>query len=93
MHRLLFGRAEEQYWTQRIGRRSYRPQNPLRQNVKHVQALKALLDLPDTEIHSVVVFTGTGQFKTERPANVLLRGGYLTYIKSGSIEFRVGNAA
>ena len=82
MQRLLCGRAEEQYWTQRIGRRSYRLQNPLRQNVKHVQALKALLDLPDTAIHSVVVFTRTGRFKTERPANVLLRGSYLTYIKS-----------
>ena len=78
----LFGRAEERYWTQRIGRRSYRFQNPLRQNFKHTQALEALLDLPDAVIHSVVVFMGEGRFKTERPANVLLGGSYVTYIKS-----------
>ena len=82
MQGVLCGRAEERHWTQRIGRRSYRFQNPLRQNFKHVQALKTLLDLPDAVIHSVVVFMGDGRFKTERPANVLLGGRYVTYIKS-----------
>ena len=33
-------------------------------------------------VHSVVVFTGDGQLKTERPANVLLGGRYVTCIKS-----------
>ena len=45
MQGLLFGRTEQRYWTQRIGRRSYRFKNPLRQNFKYVQALKALLHL------------------------------------------------
>lgn len=34
----IFGNAQDKSWTQRIGRRSVRVGNPLRQNWGHVQA-------------------------------------------------------
>jgi hypothetical protein len=38
----VYGREHEAQWTQRLGRRSFPFQNPLRQNYGHVQAVKAL---------------------------------------------------
>lgn len=77
----IYGRADERQWTQKLGRRSYRFQNPLRQNYKHVKSLQELLGLPDEAIHSVVTFVGDCRFKTEMPANVVRDGGFVTYIR------------
>jgi Nuclease-related domain len=71
-------------WTQTIFKRSFKFQNPLRQNYKHVKALEAVLDVPPETIHSVVVFAGGSTFKTPMPANVTRVGGYTSYIKSFS---------
>ena len=58
-------------WTQVIGTRQYRFQNPLRQNYKHVKAVQQVLDfVPAKHIHSLVVFTGDAKFTTERPQGV-----------------------
>jgi hypothetical protein len=80
----IFGGENQTQWTQKIFRESYKFQNPIRQNYKHVKALEAALDVPPEAIHSVVVFTGDSVFKSPMPANVTKGGGYITYIKSFS---------
>src|SRR5262245_47960315 len=54
----IFGGEHDAQWTQRIFKQTYKFQNPLRQNYKHVKALEAALGLPLDQIHSVVVFSG-----------------------------------
>ncbi|WP_206022546.1 nuclease-related domain-containing protein [Billgrantia bachuensis] len=78
----IFGSAKQAQWTQKIYRKTFKFQNPLRQNYKHVKALEAMLDVPLEAIHSVVVFSGSAVFKTSMPNNVTLGGGYVRYIKS-----------
>ncbi|MEJ2715066.1 MAG: NERD domain-containing protein [Acidihalobacter sp.] len=78
----IFGGEHQSQWTQQIFKKSFKFQNPLRQNYKHVKALEAALDLPAETIHSVVVFVGNSTFKSPMPANVTKSGGYITYIKS-----------
>ena len=78
----IFGGEHQRQWTQQIPKQSFKFQNPLRQNFKHVKALEAALDLPAEAIHSVVVFAGGSTFKSAMPANVTRVGGYITYIKS-----------
>ncbi|MDI5933748.1 nuclease-related domain-containing protein [Halomonas kalidii] len=78
----VFGGEKQAQWTQKLYRKSFKFQNPLRQNYKHVKALEAALDVPSDAIHSVVVFTGDSTFKSKMPANVTVGGGYVNYIKS-----------
>jgi len=58
----------------------FRMQNPLHQNYRHVKAIAEFLNLPDDRIHSLVMFWGDCEFKTDMPRNVMLKG-YATYIK------------
>ena len=78
----IFGNERDRQWTQKIYRKSFRFQNPLRQNYKHEKALEATLSIPRKAIHSVVVFTGDATFKTEMPVNVVYIGGLTRHIKS-----------
>ena len=78
----IFGNERDRQWTQKIYRKSFRFQNPLRQNYKHEKVLEATLSIPRKAIHSVVVFIGDADFKTEMPANVVYIGGLIRYIKS-----------
>ncbi len=78
----IFGREMDRQWTQKIGRDTYKFQNPLRQNYKHIAALKTLLGIPPDTIHSVIVFVGNSTFKTNMPAKVTHTGGYVRYIRS-----------
>ena len=78
----IFGDEHQAQWTQKIYRKSFRFQNPLRQNYKHVKALENILGVPSAAIHSVVVFAGSAKIKTTLPKNVISGGGYTTYIKS-----------
>jgi len=80
----IFGDESQAQWTQRIFKKSFKFQNPLRQNYKHVKALEVALDVPSEAIHSIVVFAGESTFKSPMPANVTRGGGYITYIKSFS---------
>lgn len=80
----IFGGESQAQWTQKIFRESFKFQNPLRQNYKHVKALEMVLDVPPAAIHSVVVFAGECAFKSPMPANVTRGAGYITYIKSFS---------
>lgn len=79
----IFGGERQAQWTQKIYRRSYKFQNPLRQNYKHVKTVQELLGIPEEKIHNVVVFIGDAKIKTGMPANVVYGGRGLTnYIKS-----------
>jgi hypothetical protein len=78
----IFGSARDAQWTQTFHRRKLRFQNPLRQNFAHVKALAALLGLDDAHFHSVVVFTGTAEFKTPMPSEVAGLGGLASSIRS-----------
>lgn len=80
----IFGGENQAIWTQTIFKKSFKFQNPLRQNYKHVKALEAALDVPPESIHSVVVFAGESVFKSPMPANVTAGSRYIRYIKSFS---------
>jgi hypothetical protein len=80
----IFGAENQAEWTQKIFRESFRFQNPLRQNYKHVKAVESALDVAPEFIHSVVVFAGDCSLKSPMPANVTEGGAYITYIKSFS---------
>lgn len=78
----IFGQENKAQWTQSIFGNSFKFQNPLRQNYKHVKALEAALDIPAYAIHSVIVFSGASTFMTPLPANVVRGVSYIGYIKS-----------
>lgn len=78
----IFGGEKQSQWTQKLYKKSYKFQNPLRQNYKHLKALESALGLSPDVIHSVIVFAGDSTFKSPMPANVTCGGGYITYIKS-----------
>jgi restriction system protein len=78
----IFGGENQAQWTQKIYKKSFKFQNPLRQNFKHAKALEAALQIPPDTIHSVVTFVGGGAFKTDMPANVTYGAGFISYIKS-----------
>lgn len=78
----IFGAEHQAQWTQKIFKKSFRFQNPLRQNYKHVKTLESLLEVSADTVHSVIVFTGESTFKTPMPDNVRRGVGYISYIKS-----------
>lgn len=78
----IFGGPRQRFWTQKIFHSSYRFQNPLHQNYKHIKTLQASLGLGDHQMHSVVAFVGNSTFKTPMPENVTQGLGYVRYIKS-----------
>jgi restriction system protein len=89
----IFGSADNRKWTQSFHRRKFTFQNPLRQNFKHLKAVSVLTDIPDSKIHSLVIFTGSAKFKTGMPANVTRRTGGIKYIRSFDRELLSSNEA
>jgi hypothetical protein len=78
----IFGNPKHRTWTQVIYDDRYKFQNPLHQNYKHVKTLKTLLGLNGLQLHSVVVFVGGCDLKTEMPENVMYLEGFIDYIES-----------
>lgn len=78
----IFGDERQGSWTQKIYRSTYKFQNPLRQNFKHLKALESLLEVAPEQLHSVIVFVGDCAFKTPMPANVIRGIGFVRYIRS-----------
>jgi restriction system protein len=58
-----------------------RPASPRRQNYRHIAALAEFLALPEDCFHSIVMFWGDAEIKTNLPPNVLTEG-YTSYFKS-----------
>ncbi len=78
----IFGQARQTQWTQKMNaHHSQKFQNPLFQNYKHVKTLQAHLGLADTQLHSLVVFTGSSTFKTQMPDNVVQGRAFVAWIK------------
>ncbi|MCC5850221.1 MAG: NERD domain-containing protein [Verrucomicrobia bacterium] len=78
----IFGSERQSQWTQKIYKHRNRFQNPLRQNYKHTETLRSLLELPKESLKSIVVFVGDSTFKTEMPPNVTFCRGCTDYIRS-----------
>lgn len=78
----IFGGPHQKTWTQKIFRETYKFQNPLHQNHKHIKVLEELLGIDPKALFSVIVFIGDSTFKTPMPENVTEAGGYIRYIKS-----------
>lgn len=77
----IFGDERSPQWSIVKPGRKFRIQNPLHQNHRHVKAIAEFLDLDEDRLHSLVMFWGECEFKTDMPRNVMLKG-YATYIKS-----------
>jgi restriction system protein len=78
----IFGSEKQAQWTQKLYKRTFKFQNPLRQNYKHLKALEAILGVNPEYLHSVITFVGGSTFKTEMPANVTEGISFIRYIKS-----------
>ncbi|SFM82631.1 nuclease-related domain-containing protein [Halopseudomonas yangmingensis] len=78
----IFGSEKQAHWTQKLYKRTYKFQNPLRQNYKHLKALEATLGVNPEHLHSVISFVGGSTFKTDMPVNVTQGTGFIRYIKS-----------
>jgi restriction system protein len=77
----IFGDERSPQWSiVKLGRKC-KMHNPLHQNYRHVKAIAEFLGLEDDRIHSLVMFWGECELKTEMPRNVMMKG-YATYIKS-----------
>lgn len=66
---IVFGGAEEPQWTNVDGTRRLRFLNPLIQNEGRTRALQNVV--PDVPVANVVVFTGSVEFPTPPPKNVI----------------------
>lgn len=76
----IYGSEADHKWTQVLYRAKFRFGNPIRQNAGHVAALRSLFTLDASSFHSVVVFCGQPEFKTELPANVVHYRHLVRYI-------------
>jgi hypothetical protein len=83
----IFADAGDRYWMQVIYGDRFRFQNPIRQNYKHVCAIRDLLEfLPSDAIRPLVVFTGDAEFKTATPEGVFTLAEFLAYLESQAAE-------
>lgn len=80
----IFGGERQKMWTQKIYKKSFKFQNPLHQNYKHMKVLEDVLSdiLAPELMHSVIVFMPESEFKTAMPANVFRGAGWTDYVKS-----------
>lgn len=78
----ILGSEKQAQWTQKLYKRTFKFQNPLWQNYKHLKALEATLGVSAEHLHSVITFVGDSVFKSEMPANVTQGSRFIRYIKS-----------
>lgn len=77
----IFGSEKQSKWTQVVYKQKHYFQNPLRQNYAHIKALSELLQLPEEKFHSMVVFLGDCELKTQMPPNVCRIRQAASYIR------------
>lgn len=88
----IFADAHRAKWTQVLFGAKFTFQNPLRQNYRHVLAVGRLLDfLPKDAIESLVVFTGTAEFKTDIPQGVTTVDDLVAYVRARDAEVMTPN--
>ena len=77
----IFAGEHDATWTQVLFRHKFRFQNPIRQNFRHLCAVRSLLDfLPPEAVHSAVVFVGSAEFKAGLPRGVFTVQGLIDHI-------------
>lgn len=78
----IFGGERQKMWTQKIYKKSYKFQNPLHQNYKHMKVLEEVLSdiLEPQHLHSVIVFIPESEFKTAMPSNVFRGAAWTDYV-------------
>jgi Nuclease-related domain len=83
----IFANANQAKWTQVLFKWRFRFQNPIFQNMRHVKAVRGLLDfLPPEAIKSVVVFVGKAEFMTEIPEGVFGISDVVHYLSKQTAE-------
>ena len=83
----IFAGPGDRYWTQVLYWSKFKFQKPIRQNHRHVRAIRELLEfLPADVVRSVVVFTGDAEFKTTIPDGVFTLAGFLAYVEGRAQE-------
>ena len=90
----IFAGANDRNWTQVLYRAKFRFQNPIRQNYRHVCAVRELLEFLEPDVvRPAVVFTGDAVFKTDVPDGVFTLPKFLTYVESYRTEVMSVNRA
>lgn len=83
----IFANAGHATWTQVMFNKRSQFQNPIFQNLRHVRAVREVLDfLPPDCVRSVVVFTGDAEFKTEVPPGVVTLSSLADHIREHATE-------
>ncbi len=77
----IFGKESDRKWTQVLYKAKFRFPNPIKQNAGHIAAVCSLFKLDRKIFHSIVVFCGQPQFKTELPLNVIYYRQLVDYIR------------
>lgn len=78
----IFGRQSEPQWTRKLGQRTIKIPNPLRQNYGHVQAVRFLVG-STVPVSGQVVLTGSATFPKGMPDGVVSRADFLKALKAG----------
>jgi hypothetical protein len=79
----IFANKKSRQWTRVHFRVKNQFQNPIYQNYKHVKVIQDLLEfVPKEQIHSIVVFTGTAEFKTTMPEGAIQHNQLGDYIRA-----------
>lgn len=81
MNGWIFGDKYNEIWTQQIFFLKIKFKNPVRQNYKNVKFIENLLQISESKIYSIVVFTGRSEFKDGIPVNVMSINNLVEYIK------------
>ncbi|USD58933.1 NERD domain-containing protein [Vibrio sp. SCSIO 43140] len=78
---VLHGKPNDKKWTQVVKGRRHKMQNPLYQNVKHVNEVIKLLKCEPLDVHSLVVFVGNARLNSPMPEKVVQLTDLLHYIR------------
>lgn len=83
----IFANPKHATWTQVLYRQKFKFQNPIFQNIQHVEAVKNTLDfLQPSCIQSLVVFTGYAKFKTDIPPGVFSVSELIEHLRNHNDE-------
>ena len=83
----IFANAKQATWTQVLFHKKFKFQNPIFQNMRHVNAVKNTLDfLQPSHIKSLVVFAGDAKFKTDVSTEVFTVSKLVKYLSSQNDE-------
>ncbi|MGL6289483.1 MAG: nuclease-related domain-containing protein [Silanimonas sp.] len=85
---LVVGGPRDAQWTQFLGRRRHRFQNPLRQNYRHAKAIEAALGVGEREIVTLVVLAGDCRVHPDLAKHVTTPHDLATTIRRHSAALR-----